>query len=58
MQNNYTSHLVRNHAPNPPLASINTLTNPLEEQELALNCHIIKRPPSGIYKQLTDPPGE
>jgi hypothetical protein len=58
MQNNYTSHLVGNRTPNPPSGICEYPYNPLEEQELAPNCHIIKRPPLGICKQLIDPLGE
>jgi hypothetical protein len=58
IQNNYISHLVGNCTPNPPSSICEYPYDPPEEQELAPNCYIIKRPPLGIYKQLIDPLGE
>jgi hypothetical protein len=53
-----TSHSIGNRAPDPPSGICQYPHDPPEEQELAPNCHMIKRPPSGICEQLTDPPGE
>jgi hypothetical protein len=53
-----TSHSIGNRAPDPPSGICEYPHDPPEEQELAPNCHTIKRPPSGICEQLTDPPGE
>jgi hypothetical protein len=57
-QNNRTSHSVGNRTPDPPSGICEYPHDPPEEQELAPNCHTIKRPPLGICEQLTDPPGE